>query len=368
MTTQSNRSRRRARQVLAALAVTVTGAAVLSSMAPAVAAPATGAGVSRTVSAAELSVFDRMSAEQISRIARPHELPVAPAQRTPGEQAGPDGPTQRYEGTLPRGGAAAPTGRPPVTDAAAQNGLWPYSYNSNPNLQVGKLYFDRQPGVGVNWGHCSATVVTSANRSTLITAGHCVYNPDPDQNGVVSGNGYWHESLYFCPGYEYGCQLGIWYARQLATTNSWFYGYGSARSYDFRDDVAVVLVSPNSSGYVVDRVGAQGITFNAGTRLNRTALGYPAADHRFPEYSYNGEDLIWCGGRDTNDTYYVGTMWLPCTMTGGSSGGPWLINANAQWLGYVNSVNSHKPYGGLYMNGPYFDSAESSLYSYWRTR
>ena len=39
----------------------------------------------------------------------------------------------------------------------------------------------------------------------------------------------------------------------------------------------------------------------------------------------------------------------------------------SNWLGYVNSVNSHKPYGGPYMSGPYFGNAESNLYTTWQS-
>jgi hypothetical protein len=92
------------------------------------------------------------------------------------------------------------------------------------------------------------------------------------------------------------------------------------------------------------------------------SYGYPAADRRWPEYQYSGEDLISCSGRDTYDTKTPGTMWMACTMTGRSSGGPWIVG------GRVTSVNSHKPHGGRWMSGPYFDAAEAQLFQDWRSR
>jgi hypothetical protein len=252
--------------------------------------------------------------------------------------------------------------------ATSQNGPWQGAYSKNPNRQVGKLYFDITPGPGVTWRHCTATAINSENKSLVLTAGHCVYKPDPDENGRVEGNGFWVEQVQFCPGYESGCRLGIWPARQLSTTNTWFSGYGTNHRYDFRDDVAVVLVKPNSSGYLVNVVGGQGISFNKATGLQRHSFGYPLSDYRWPQYTYTGEDLIYCPGRDASDGNYPGTMYISCTMTGGASGGPWLTTPNTSWIGYVNSVNSHKPYGGGYMSGPYFGSAESNLFQYWRNR
>ncbi len=180
----------------------------------------------------------------------------------------------------------------------------------------------------------------------MLTAGHCVFTPDPDNNGLVDGNGFWYESVRFCPGYEYGCKLGVWYARQLSTTNSWFYGTPGTRQYDWTDDIAVVLVKPDPArGFLVTSVGGQGITFNQSTGLQRNSFGYPISDARWPQYPYSGEDLIYCPGRDASDGY--GHIRIACTMTGGASGGPWIISPAATWIGYVNSVNSHKAWRGV---------------------
>ena len=106
--------------------------------------------------------------------------------------------------------------------------------------------------------------------------------------------------------------------------------------------------------------------FNTSIGLNRYAFGYPKADVRFPNYSYNGEDLIYCSAKDLSDGGE--RIQIPCTMTGGASGGPWIISPNSSWSGYVNSVNSHKSWGGEWMGGPYFGAAESILFQYWRAR
>jgi V8-like Glu-specific endopeptidase len=233
----------------------------------------------------------------------------------------------------------------------AQNGKWHGAYNANPNLQVGRLFFDQKPGPGEDWTHCSATAINSENRSLVATAGHCVYD---------SFTG-WSESMMFCPGYERSCKLGVWHARTAYTTNAWF------AATDFNEDMAVVLVSPNEQGYLVDVVGGQGITFNQNVGLARHAFGYPASDSRWPAYRYNGEDLIYCPG---TDYYAAGSIVIPCTMTGGSSGGPWISSFDASGLGYVNGINSNKPgprrTGAKIMASPYLGEAEAQLFQYTR--
>jgi PASTA domain len=276
----------------------------------------------------------------------------------------------------PRGRSISVPGSGPLLESAEavfgplalnQNGAWPGAYSAVPNAQIGKLFYDVQPGPGAQWRACSGTVVYSENRALVVTAGHCVYKPDPDGDRIIQGNGFWYESFRFCPGYEYGCKLGEWLYHEAFTTTSWFYGSGSPATYDWSDDMAVILMKPNTpSGFIMDAVGAQGIWFNWGTGLNRHAMGYPASDERWPEYTYDGGDLIYCPAVDGYDGY--GRLAIACTMTGGASGGPWITQPDANWYGYVNSVNSHKPWGGPYMGGPYFGDAEASLFAFTRAR
>lgn len=333
--------------------------------------------------------------EVIEKLATPLPSPtVKPKVALP---QGPTGPEEKVDGSLPKtalsdaplpapaalasldaaaglgGGdaAAAPTSTSTSSSSAAaasQNGYWPGAYNANPNRQIGKLFFDTDPGSGTRWSHCTASIVNSENRSLLLTAGHCVYNNDPDGNGIISGNGYWYQNFQFCPGYENSCRLGVYYYRNVSTTFTWFGGFGSNRYYDYRDDVAVILVNPVSGVRIADAHGSHGVYFNGGTGQWRYSFGYPVSDWRWPEYSYSGQDMAYCGDYDHPDGSIPGTMWMSCTMTGGSSGGPWLTNVQSNWLGYVNSVNSHKPYGGPWMQGPYFDGEESYLFNYWRNR
>jgi hypothetical protein len=346
------------------IAVTVSGA-MLIGLAPFASAVAETSPPSKKVSRQELAQMRGTSIRTILRKARALPAPVQKGRSLP---EGPKGPEIRIRGTQPQASSSSTATTPAAAAAtSSQNGPWPGSYAQNPNRQVGKLFFDTQPGPGENWNHCSATVINSENKSLVLTAGHCVYQNNPDRDSYVQGNGFWYESFLFCPGYEYGCKLGAWSYRQVSTTNSWFYGTGSPAQYDWRDDVGILLVSPNpTKGYLVNAVGGQGIIFNTSTGLSRYAFGYPISDYRWPAYVYDGEDLIYCQGTDQPDG--LGRIHIPCTMTGGASGGPWITSPNSAWIGYVNSVNSHKEWGAAWMGGPYFDTTESNLFQYWRAR
>lgn len=371
--------------IIATMAIPVaTGACVAPAPSgPPEGAPAAGLSPSNRIDGAEAQESNATPIEEIVSEATPLEVelpvdePDTPAPESEPQQTA-DGAAMKVPGTVgaESGDAAAATGTEAAGGAAASsaasvaaatgNTKWTGAYNRNPNLQVGKLYFDIAPGTRQDWRHCTATVVNAPNRSTIVTAGHCVFNPDPDSNGYVNGNGFWHEDLRFCPGYEYGCKLGVWKYRRASTTPAWVGGVSSRVNYS--DDMAVVLLKTDTAGrYVQNVTGSQGITFNQPTGLTRYSFGYPAPDSRWTTYYYDGEDLIAATGRDSADSSYPGTMWMTNTMTGGSSGGPWIISPNSSWLGYVNSVNSFKPYGANYMNGPYFGNAEMKVFNDWKS-
>jgi hypothetical protein len=275
----------------------------------------------------------------------------------------PDGEEIRFEGMAPNTERAASTSSISVASVSAAQ-VWPYPNNVTPNAQVGRLYY--YDSIVRKWFICSGTLINTPNRSLVATAGHCVFNADPDRNGYVGTNAYWYTSFVFCPGHVpsavlfQGCTLGQWNYRLANVTGNWFYGVGTYRQVAWADDFAVVVLNRDSWGRgAADVYGSQGIIFNQAVNQFRTLLGYPAAyDDRFPQYRFVDGDLYYCQG---TDTYAAGLLTVACTLVGGASGGPWLTNVNTQWLGYVNSVNSNKT-SGTVMRGPYFDTSELTLY------
>ena len=203
---------------------------------------------------------------------------------------------------------------------------------------AGRVFFTYQ---GRN-ASCSASAVTSENRSTVITAGHC-----------VRMGGAFHRNWVFVPGYQNGDRpYGTWVATTLYTTPQW------NNSEDINYDVAAAVVAPLSGKSLTDVVGGQGVSFNQSRRQQMHSFGYPSAS------PYDGSKLIYCSGRAFDDIMMSRDIGLTCDTTGGSSGGPWFLNFNeSTGLGTLNSVNSFKySFATGWMFGPYFGTDARAVY------
>lgn len=316
------------------------------------AAPDGAAAVTHTVPPAEQRAVAALDHRAIEQGARPLDPPARHARRAVvAPRNGADGPAVQVAAAAP-----AAAGTPAAVSPLLVTGvLWPGAANANPNRQVGKLFFDTDPSpTKTTWGWCTATAVNSENKSTIIAAGHCVYD---------FTNRRWYTQAWFAPGFENGRYLGSWPVRYMSTTTN-YYNYGT-----FADDMSAAAVSRTSSGLaLVNSVGGHGIAFNQPVNRVRTSLGYPVTDSRWPGFTASGNDMYYCQGTDSyySTGTFAGEMVLSCWMTGGASGGPWLTAVNANWLGTVGSVNSNKGGTGSawapYMFGPYFGSAELAVF------
>jgi len=210
------------------------------------------------------------------------------------------------------------------------------TYPANVVATTGKVFFTE---AGTNYV-CSGTATTSGNQSVVTTAGHC----------VNEGPGAYVTNFAFVPAYDNGAQpYGKWTARTLVTTTQW------AQQGDITYDGGFAVMNLINGKTLQATVGGQGIGFNVARGLTYNAYGYPAAG------KFNGQTLRSCSGTATPDPYnQTQSQGIPCDMTGGSSGGPWLINNNTT----LNSVNSFG-YQGLRntMFGPYFGTAIQSAYN-----
>jgi len=189
---------------------------------------------------------------------------------------------------------------------------------------------------------CSGTAVTSANQSTVITAGHC-----------VKLDGAFHTNWVFVPAYNSGATpYGTWTARSTYATPQW------VASEDINYDIGAAVVNPLAGQTLTSVVGGQGIAFNQARGQRMYAFGYPAAS------PYNGSKLIYCSGTVFNALISNG-LGMTCNMTGGSSGGGWFLAFNeAAGTGTVNSVNSYKiNFVPNWMFGPYFGADAQNLYN-----
>ncbi|MEU3502640.1 hypothetical protein ABZ726_18390 [Streptomyces hundungensis] len=117
---------------------------------------------------------------------------------------------------------------------------------------VGRLFFTFPDGYD---GSCTATVVNSANRSTVITAAHC-----PRSVGAPADDGTWNQNLYFVPGYRNGTKpLGGFSIRSMATSSRWNANPGRTTPEDVvvaGYDTGVLVANPATAGRRIAEVTA----------------------------------------------------------------------------------------------------------------
>ena len=211
-----------------------------------------------------------------------------------------------------------------------------FDYSSYPYSTIGKVFFT-DPQTGINYV-CSGASVNSANLNVVDTAGHCIV-------GGGSG-GDWYTNWVFCPQYYYGSTpFGCWSARYMVTSSDWL------NSGSLEDDFGDVAVWPNSYGNLVDVVGGAGWAYGQAANQYFYPFGYPAGS------PFDGNSIYYCNGTGTSFGFDDGSVVsVTCDMTGGSSGGPWLISLNGSF-GYINGHNDFKyTNDNSHMYSPYYDS------------
>lgn len=205
----------------------------------------------------------------------------------------------------------------------------------------GKIFFSTPDGDYV----CSGTAVSSENESVVWTAGHCA------AGGATRR--FYNRHWIFVPGYDNGkAPFGRFVGRRFFTTRAWFRDGQSAF------DLAAVVVAPREGRTLVGTVGGQGIAFNQTRTQDYVSGGYPA------DYPFDGSSLYVCDAPLGNNdrASHPPTIAIGCDMTGGSSGGGWLVNVR-NGLGTVVSVNSYGYLGQPdAMYGPYQGNAAERLY------
>ncbi|MFG2982912.1 trypsin-like serine peptidase [Streptomyces sp. NPDC048258] len=242
--------------------------------------------------------------------------------------------------------SAAPTSIPPTASSSALTAS-PTAFPQAGGAWTGAGAVVKTSGrvfftMGDRTASCSGDSITSANGSTVITAGHC-----------VKYQGAWHTNWVFVPGYNNGnAPYGQWSATKTFATDQW------AASEDMNMDVGLAVVAPLNGQTLSQAVGAQGILFNGGYNKKMYSFGFPAAA------PYDGTKLVYCSGNSGKDFLLTKDHSLACNMTGGSSGGPWFQDFNeATGLGTQVSVNS---FGYTFlpnrMYGPYFGNEAKAAY------
>jgi Trypsin-like peptidase domain len=220
---------------------------------------------------------------------------------------------------------------------------------------MGHLYvWNEQKGKWV--GNCSGTLVA---RDVVLTAAHCVYNggwlvSDPSHN-LFRLNQWGND------------RDGQWIGWSSTIHTVW----ANSGSRFYPVDYAFIRLRTGDDGTEAGDVhGWAGIVSEYVSDM--WSLGYPGTGIFFSQWG--GDYPYYCysryGGYSTwnwggNPYYDIG---MGCTMTGGSSGGPWFTSYNGSWA-YVASVNSHcwntvmfcKDWWSETMWGPYFTQETINL-------
>lgn len=215
---------------------------------------------------------------------------------------------------------------------------------------TGKVFFTLR---GVDYV-CAGSAVRSGHQNLVLSAGHCVH----DGNG-----GPFASNWVFYPGWNSGpsATLGSWTATRLFTTTTTTWA-NQADGFDGDAGFAVVTRGSGSPSLEATLTGQSAATptirfDGASTGDTYSAFGYPAAK------KYRGNMLAYCARIVRVGIDGGNTTALACDMTGGSCGGPWLVNYG-DGSRVIESLNSYG-YASLAstMFGPIFGSVEQTAYN-----
>jgi V8-like Glu-specific endopeptidase len=245
---------------------------------------------------------------------------------------------------------AAPTATGPSGQVAGTRASGIQPHDNGLFDMTGRIFFTEDDGTDHS---CSGSIVNSAGKDLVFTAGHCVH-------GQGSSHAWW-TNWAFVPGYQDGnAPHGTWYANQLWSMQGWT--TDGNRYYD----VGIAIMATDSNGnHIANALGGQGLEWNEGYSRSIYDFGYPA------DPPYDGSTMYYCAGTTYSTTEDVGVLpTLNCGMNGGASGGPWLDGySDTTYWAYLYTVNSWMFWTGstdanVYKwEAPYFGDDVQSLYT-----
>lgn len=252
------------------------------------------------------------------------------------------------------GAEAAPalrSGRVANASAAKVAGSARTASRAFPNSANGVVYGEYEIDGRGELYRCSGSVINTRAGNVVLTAGHCVIDPD---SGARARN------LIFVPGYRNGSEpFGEWPAAKFATTARWRNTAGS-RNPDEAGDVAMLtLRDRRSDGATVRQVvGALGIGFHQPRDRTYNEYGYPAAK------PYDGSTLYVVRSRyaGADRSFTPAPLGIVSDFTGGSSGGPWMVGSPPVVLSVTDYSYTYPRSLRGYMFGPYFGGVAQDLY------
>lgn len=209
-----------------------------------------------------------------------------------------------------------------------------------PISTVGKLFFT-VPGHGDYV--CSGTVI---GQNMFMTAGHCVA-----AGGQFGDGNYWFNSWLFCPSWNESGEnpsTGCWGAYTEWTSGPW-YNTGNP-------NVDYACIVTNSTGdkfatSIGNVTGWVGYGWNWGDEQAEVSMGYPAASPFDGNLIEVNSGVDWYDDSFGASTTYGASKFMGNDLTGGVSGGPWVLGYQGAGPeiehSYVNNTNP----GGFWVNG-----------------
>lgn len=221
----------------------------------------------------------------------------------------------------------------PYTTTRVQDGLGPAAgwQNTNrlsttyPYRTVGKLTFR----IGADSYHCSASVI---RRGVIVTAAHCIQD-------FGSGSDLFTDHVFTPATYAAGnatatqiAPYGSWKALRLVRPVTWARGTDTGCDSARNNDLAVIALKKDSNGkFIGQRVGKMSYGWNnygfvASDRTGNLKTGAVST------LGYPGDiDAGRIMQRTDGPTYVTAVcksqqLWQGSNFTGGSSGGPWVVN------------------------------------------
>jgi len=201
------------------------------------------------------------------------------------------------------------------SDTRARTPVTSYPYRA-----TGKVY----ARFGQDWFVCTASLV---KKGILITAGHCVFHYGEKKDG-------WADEVLWVPANEDkdGGVYGTWEWEDAYVLTPYFDGTDTCAQTGVvcNNDLATIVLKTKDGRHVGDTVGWYDYAWNGysykkfspfgNTVVQITQLGYPAA---FDEgYQMIRTDAVGWFAKDGK----LKNTQIGSAQTGGSSGGPWLVN------------------------------------------
>lgn len=197
-------------------------------------------------------------------------------------------------------------------------------------LQLSKVDYFRRAGrlffkIGTETAVCSASLIKPG---IVVTAAHCV---------AEFGTNVFFTNLQYIPAYYKGqAPYGVWTATKAYVMNSYLNGSADCAQAGIvcTNDLAVIKLTPQTDKYAGHYTGWFGYAWNGYGMIEGktqiTQLGYPSSHDR-------GEMMQRTDAQGSLIAEYSNNIVIGSRQTGGSSGGPWLINFGE--LAKLNGTN-----------------------------